>query len=203
MRPTPIDVDLRCVVCKYNLRGLPVRGRCPECGTTIADIIRKIARRRARCGEIKRFLERNSIGYRRPIAVLLVSLGLIVLASTRSGWESPLASESRQSFALLGFEAVAMVGALLYAARLGLVGVLSLRFTFVACAGSCLLPFGVLALIGYWDVRGALMVQYLFALAIVCNLTEVGIEDALLLCGVVTGASAILVIPWLVFTSLL
>jgi len=36
--PAPADilVDLRCVGCGYNLRGLPVDGRCPECGTPVA-----------------------------------------------------------------------------------------------------------------------------------------------------------------------
>jgi acyl carrier protein len=38
-RVPPIDlrsgpsVDRPCVLCKYNLRGLPVFGNCPECGT--------------------------------------------------------------------------------------------------------------------------------------------------------------------------
>ena len=29
--------DVRCMICGYNLRGLPVRGACPECGGEVAD----------------------------------------------------------------------------------------------------------------------------------------------------------------------
>ena len=32
----PIDQDLECVQCGYNLRGLERTGRCPECGTKIS-----------------------------------------------------------------------------------------------------------------------------------------------------------------------
>jgi hypothetical protein len=38
----PLDVDLECVGCKYNLRGLLVRSRCPECG---APVIRSVLER--------------------------------------------------------------------------------------------------------------------------------------------------------------
>jgi hypothetical protein len=31
----PIDQDMACIVCEYNLRGLSRLGRCPECGTPI------------------------------------------------------------------------------------------------------------------------------------------------------------------------
>ncbi|MEM1354048.1 MAG: hypothetical protein AAGC44_00485 [Planctomycetota bacterium] len=34
---TPIDQDLFCAGCSYNLRGLSPLGRCPECGVPIAD----------------------------------------------------------------------------------------------------------------------------------------------------------------------
>jgi len=34
---TEIDHDLTCVHCSYNLRGLALSGRCPECGEAIAD----------------------------------------------------------------------------------------------------------------------------------------------------------------------
>src|SRR6185295_10238912 len=31
--------DLPCVRCKYNLRGLTVKGMCPECGTSVRTTI--------------------------------------------------------------------------------------------------------------------------------------------------------------------
>ncbi|MDO8629812.1 MAG: hypothetical protein Q7R41_04905 [Phycisphaerales bacterium] len=35
--PTAIDYDIACIFCGYNLRGLVPTGRCPECGSNIAD----------------------------------------------------------------------------------------------------------------------------------------------------------------------
>jgi len=35
-----LDADQACIRCSYNLRGLPVAGRCPECGTPVADSLR-------------------------------------------------------------------------------------------------------------------------------------------------------------------
>lgn len=32
-----VRVDVPCVRCRYNLRSLPAEGRCPECGTAVAD----------------------------------------------------------------------------------------------------------------------------------------------------------------------
>lgn len=40
--------DLRCVVCGYNLRGLSIRGVCPECGTTVQAAIRAVVDPNAR-----------------------------------------------------------------------------------------------------------------------------------------------------------
>jgi hypothetical protein len=34
-----LDRDVACASCKYNLRGLPLDGKCPECGGSIADSI--------------------------------------------------------------------------------------------------------------------------------------------------------------------
>ncbi len=45
---SPIDVDILCVHCGYNLRGLTSEGRCPECGGAIADSMR---------GELLRFAD--------------------------------------------------------------------------------------------------------------------------------------------------
>jgi uncharacterized repeat protein (TIGR04138 family) len=39
--PPPIDVDLPCAACGYNLRGLAVAGRCPECGAPVIASVRE------------------------------------------------------------------------------------------------------------------------------------------------------------------
>lgn len=35
-----VGADRACIRCSYNLRGLPTDGRCPECGTPVADSLR-------------------------------------------------------------------------------------------------------------------------------------------------------------------
>lgn len=35
-KPEEVDDDLACLDCGYNLRGLSVKGRCPECGVSIS-----------------------------------------------------------------------------------------------------------------------------------------------------------------------
>lgn len=35
-----VDGDRSCIKCSYNLRGLPIAGKCPECGTPVADSLK-------------------------------------------------------------------------------------------------------------------------------------------------------------------
>jgi hypothetical protein len=59
----PIDSDLKCIKCDYNLRGLHVAGRCPECGKWIKETI-----------------EERSLDRKRPSAVpLLVGIASFIL----------------------------------------------------------------------------------------------------------------------------
>jgi hypothetical protein len=37
-----ITRDIFCLSCKYNLRGLPEEGQCPECGVSIRDAVRAV-----------------------------------------------------------------------------------------------------------------------------------------------------------------
>ncbi|MFN0010551.1 MAG: hypothetical protein ACKVS8_02785 [Phycisphaerales bacterium] len=39
-QPQHVEMDQGCFKCGYNLRGLPLAGRCPECGSTVADSLR-------------------------------------------------------------------------------------------------------------------------------------------------------------------
>ena len=38
-RTIPVQEDLPCVYCGYNLRGLALSGKCPECGGSIWDAL--------------------------------------------------------------------------------------------------------------------------------------------------------------------
>src|SRR5688572_27728014 len=44
-RDSEIDRDLNCVRCAYNLRGLPRKNRCPECGVPAILSITRAERR--------------------------------------------------------------------------------------------------------------------------------------------------------------
>ena len=46
--PKPIETDLSCTGCGYNLRGLTAWHDCPECGTPVMDSLKLAAR-----GELK------------------------------------------------------------------------------------------------------------------------------------------------------
>lgn len=37
-----VDTDRPCVQCSYNLRGVPITGKCPECGTDVAASLKGI-----------------------------------------------------------------------------------------------------------------------------------------------------------------
>jgi hypothetical protein len=37
-----VSQDRACVRCSYNLRGLPIEGNCPECGTPVQDSLKGI-----------------------------------------------------------------------------------------------------------------------------------------------------------------
>lgn len=39
--PVTVEVDVPCIACGYNLRGLPTDGQCPECGTGIDGSIQQ------------------------------------------------------------------------------------------------------------------------------------------------------------------
>ncbi len=74
---SPIAVDILCVHCGYNLRGLTSDGRCPECGGAIVDSMR---------GELLRFADIEWLTRLRLGAALkLWAIGLAILLSIGGG----------------------------------------------------------------------------------------------------------------------
>ncbi len=73
IRPTPtatLEVDVPCVQCEYNLRGLSASGRCSECGEPVASSLR-----------------RDRLLFADPSWVGRIALGLtLVLAGTTMFW---------------------------------------------------------------------------------------------------------------------
>lgn len=74
---SPITVDILCIHCGYNLRGLTSDGRCPECGGAIADSMR---------GELLRFADVEWLTkLRLGVALKLWAITLAVLLAMGSG----------------------------------------------------------------------------------------------------------------------
>ena len=60
-RPHFVNDDAPCVHCKYNLRGLPFTGSCPECGRPVLDTVRLSVRwPRPQTPEARKALEANA-----------------------------------------------------------------------------------------------------------------------------------------------
>ncbi len=73
-----VEFDLTCGVCGYNLRGVPVRNRCPECGASMGAAINAASIRETR---LPRFLRRIAAGDPRSLALVTLPLGGIMVCS--------------------------------------------------------------------------------------------------------------------------
>ncbi|MBX3386465.1 MAG: hypothetical protein KF768_07830 [Phycisphaeraceae bacterium] len=70
--------DLKCIVCGYNLKGISIRGRCPECGVRIRATILAIVDPLAN--------ELRPIRHRRLVAIGLASWSVFALLATLISW---------------------------------------------------------------------------------------------------------------------
>lgn len=70
--------DLPCIRCRYNLKGLSIRGTCPECGTPMRATLLAVVDPRAS--------ELQPIAHPRLIAAGVVLWSLAALVATLSGW---------------------------------------------------------------------------------------------------------------------
>ncbi len=110
--------DLPCVRCRYNLRGLSVRGRCPECGTAVratilhavdpfAAVLRPIgARRWVATGLMVWTVGALAAG---GLTWLLRATDVAIEAGLNPGMERWLAQAAAACLALSGIGALALV----------------------------------------------------------------------------------------------
>lgn len=89
-----VTTTARCVSCSYELRGLPVDGRCPECGTPVADSLRPnllVNSAPEYVGEIHKgvFLIELAIGIALVVvigAILTCLSGALITPAGRGSW---------------------------------------------------------------------------------------------------------------------
>ncbi len=77
--PRPLDQDVPCLVCGYNLRGLRTDGRCPECGTPVGRSLHGNYFRFAGPAYVRTLARGMSLvlwGFLLPIIAVIVAIGL-------------------------------------------------------------------------------------------------------------------------------
>ena len=145
--------DLRCEKCSYLLRGLALRGRCPECGHRIRDSLDAVARARAARSRVELAVAVEAHNLARPIAVWATA-ALALLASARLPVHDPPSSSAlAELFSSLGL--VPFLGSSLasgcgaaLAGRLGFLGFLSYRELFCNGAALAMASAASVALVG-------------------------------------------------------
>lgn len=68
----PIDFELRCATCGYDLQGRSALGRCSECGTTVGRTINEVSRRELSLGRL-----RDTFSLRTPRSLITALFGLL------------------------------------------------------------------------------------------------------------------------------
>lgn len=83
--PIGVEADVPCIACGYNVRGLPVDGRCPECGHEVPP---SVAAHRA--GGLTSEQARRAYGVSRMgVAAIIVMLGAGTFSGDWDGQASP------------------------------------------------------------------------------------------------------------------
>src|ERR1041385_4800198 len=74
--PRPVEKDLACRKCGYNLRGLMTDGRCPECGTAVGLSV---------MGDLLRFSDPNWVDtLGRGVKLIIAGVAVLILGGVLS-----------------------------------------------------------------------------------------------------------------------
>ncbi|HVT81859.1 MAG TPA: hypothetical protein VHM90_14530 [Phycisphaerae bacterium] len=112
----PLERDVRCIHCQYNLRTLLPEGRCPECGNAVGDSLRHYA---AHAGALAR------AGMLRTGIYCLAGLGFaawpvhVIFAAIDPVQAPPRMLDLLEILAHMGFVALLCAGTLLVSTALG------------------------------------------------------------------------------------
>lgn len=187
-----LQIDLECTECSYNLRGLKPSGRCPECGTRIADTFRAIREKQRRSEEFKQLLEAELQECRLPAILLACSLALIGIRFVLGDIEPDVVTSCIWLFGSLA--PGAFIGTII-TARLGFIGFISLISLLVNVAASVAIGAAIfLMLPHYMHVYGSqasVVVPALITIGLLAWRFDLDLLDFRNFAGIVIVATAV------------
>lgn len=202
MSPAPVlEHDLSCIRCRYNLRGLHLRGRCPECGTSIRSTLADLANRarrskaaRERFGQIQAEFYVDGPETRIPTILLASAAAIATLRALvwqSAGWINPVIVPA--------VDLAAFMGGLTLATRLGFVPLPALATAALIALASCAVSTAIVPFVSFDALSRAWLMSlvgyYLLSTALALAQLRVHLLDIGVVLKLVITARCLAIIP--------